>query len=118
MKTLLKSITLLFIVTMILSSCNPVKPVEAIKSDISRDTQPVVDENSVTAIATGNNAFAFDLLRQLQTETGNVFYSPYSISSALAMTWAGARGNTEAQMAQVLHFDAGAGQPCIQPSTA
>jgi len=58
------------------------------------------DENTVVA---GNTAFAFDLYRQLQTE-GNLFFSPYSISSALAMTYAGARENTATQMSQVLHF--------------
>jgi serpin B len=104
MKTLLKTVTSIFVISLVLSACNPVKPVEAIKSDISRDTQPIVNENNVTSVANGNNAFALDLLQQLQTETGNVFYSPYSISSALAMTWAGARGDTEAQMAQTLHF--------------
>ena len=41
MKTLLKSITLLFVISLILSACNPVEPVEAIKSDTARDTQPV-----------------------------------------------------------------------------
>jgi serpin B len=41
----------------------------------------------------------------LKEEDGNLFYSPYSISLALAMTYAGARGNTETQMAQALHFD-------------
>ncbi|MGA9397920.1 MAG: serpin family protein, partial [Anaerolineaceae bacterium] len=103
--TLLKTITLLFVITLILSACNPVKPVEAIKSDLSRDTQPDVAENDIIAVASGNNAFALELLHQIQTESGNVFYSPYSISSALAMTWAGARGETETQMAQAMHFN-------------
>jgi len=58
------------------------------------------DENTVVA---GNTAFAFDLYPQLQAE-GNLFFSPYSISSALAMTYAGARENTATQMSQVLHF--------------
>jgi serpin B len=104
MRSLSKSITLLFIISLILSACKPVKPVEAIKSELSRDTQPIVGDNDITAVASGNNAFALDLLRQLQADTGNVFYSPYSIYFALAMTWAGARGNTEAQMAQTMHF--------------
>ena len=48
--------------------------------------------------------FAFDLYRALCVEDGNLFYSPYSISLALAMTYAGARGETERQMADTLHF--------------
>jgi serpin B len=51
-----------------------------------------------------NNAFALDLYQSLRSQKGNLIYSPYSISLALAMTYAGARGETEAQMAQTLHF--------------
>jgi serpin B len=56
-------------------------------------------------LAAGNTAFAIDLYHQLRGAEGNLFFSPYSISTALAMTYAGARGNTEAEMARVLHFD-------------
>ena len=52
----------------------------------------------------GNTAFALDLYGQLKADPGNLFFSPYSISTALAMTYAGARGQTEAQMAKALHF--------------
>lgn len=53
----------------------------------------------------GNSAFATALYKQLcNTEKGNVFFSPYSISTALAMTYAGARGNTEKEMAETLKF--------------
>ena len=49
----------------------------------------------VAALVKGNNAFAFDLYRQLsEKQKGNLFLSPYSISGALAMTSAGARGAT------------------------
>ena len=51
-----------------------------------------------------NNAFAFDLYANLTSAAGNIFVSPYSISSALAMAYAGARGNTEKQMAAAMHF--------------
>ncbi len=64
--------------------------------------------NSHTAetrtVVEGNAAFALDLYAQLKATSGNLFFSPYSISTCLAMTYAGARGNTEKQMAQVLHF--------------
>ena len=51
-----------------------------------------------------NTAFALDLYAQLKKQEGNLFFSPYSISTALAMTYAGARGNTATQMAEVMHF--------------
>jgi serpin B len=58
----------------------------------------------VTAIADANNRFCLDLYRQMQGTPGNLAFSPYSISSALAMTYAGARGRTEEEMARVLHL--------------
>jgi serpin B len=58
----------------------------------------------VRTLVQGNNAFALDLFARLRNQEGNLFYSPYSISTALAMTSAGARGATAEQMAQVLHF--------------
>ncbi|MGB3341585.1 MAG: serpin family protein [bacterium] len=62
------------------------------------------DNSDLQTLVKGNNAFALDLYAQLKTQEGNLFLSPYSISTALAMTFAGARENTEKQMAQVLHF--------------
>jgi serpin B len=56
------------------------------------------------AIVQGNTAFALDLYAELKGAGGNLFFSPYSISTALAMTYAGARGNTAEQMAATLHF--------------
>jgi serpin B len=52
----------------------------------------------------GNNAFAVALYGQLRNQSGNLFFSPASISTALAMTYAGARGDTASQMAKTLHF--------------
>jgi serine protease inhibitor len=60
--------------------------------------------DDVKALVTGNTTFALDLYRELRGDEGNLFFSPYSISAALGMTYAGARGNTGAQMARVLHF--------------
>jgi serpin B len=61
----------------------------------SPETQSLVESDT---------AFALDLYGRLKTGPGNLFFSPYSISTALAMTYAGARGETEKQMGQVLHF--------------
>src|SRR6266566_4377935 len=57
------------------------------------------------AVVDGNTAFALDLYGQLKSARGNLFFSPYSISTCLAMTYAGARGETEKQTSRVLHLD-------------
>jgi serpin B len=59
---------------------------------------------NTAAVIAGNNQFAFDLYAQLRDRPGNLFFSPESISTALAMTYAGARGETAEQMARTLHF--------------
>lgn len=65
----------------------------------------------MASISTSNTAFALDLLRTLSqaNPTGNIFVSPLSISSALAMVYLGAKGDTAAQMAQALSFRPGQG---------
>src|ERR1700735_4296795 len=55
-------------------------------------------------VVAGNNAFAVALYDQLRNQTGNLFFSPESISTALAMAYAGARGDTASQMAKTFHF--------------
>lgn len=59
------------------------------------------------ALVEGNSAFACDLYQQLRLTEGNLFFAPYSISTALAMTYAGARGNTKSQMAKTMRFPMG-----------
>ncbi|MFO0757351.1 MAG: serpin family protein [Byssovorax sp.] len=65
---------------------------------------PSAPEADVKDLVKGNTAFALGVYQQLRGEPGNLFYSPFSISEALAMTWAGARNNTETVMANALHF--------------
>lgn len=77
---------------------------EVLISSRPRNTTPPSGEIALRELVNGNNAFALDLYQRLAQEPGNLFYSPYSISLALAMTYAGARGETERQMAQTLHF--------------
>ncbi|HQR09255.1 MAG TPA: serpin family protein [Gemmatales bacterium] len=62
------------------------------------------DPAALKVFAQETNQFGFDLFQQLRTEPGNLFFSPYSISSALAMTATGARGETIQQMTKVLHI--------------
>ena len=63
-----------------------------------------MDDEDLTEIVKGNNAFSFDLYSELKQRTGNLFFSPFSISTCLAMAFAGARGNTAVQMQKVFHF--------------
>ncbi|MEG1912734.1 MAG: serpin family protein [Cloacibacillus sp.] len=52
------------------------------------------------------NAFAFDLYKEIaKEEKGNIFFSPLSISMALALAYEGAAGETREEMRKVLHFD-------------
>ena len=65
---------------------------------------PQVDAQAVKAAAEANNAFALALYQQLAESDGNLFYSPYSIYTALMMTYAGAAGMTAEQMKQALEI--------------
>ena len=56
------------------------------------------------SIAAGNNAFACELYGQLKSTKENVFFSPFSIEAALAMTSVGANGNTLVEMQKTLHL--------------
>ena len=76
---------------------------DEIRSEKER-AAPAAGKADLAALAGGNSAFAFDLYRALRGREGNMFYSPHSISLALAMTHAGARGETERQMADALRF--------------
>ena len=55
-------------------------------------------------LVAGNTAFALDLYHRLAVLEGNLFFSPHNLSTALAMTHAGARGETERDLAALLHF--------------
>ena len=59
----------------------------------------------LAGLAKSSNALAFDLYAKARTQGGNLALSPISISTALTMTWAGARGETAAQMKKVLHAE-------------
>jgi serpin B len=71
-----------------------------------------VDEATQTAVVKGGNAFAVDLYGKLSAEKGNLFFSPYSISTAVAMTYAGAGGKTADEMAAAMHFDKDVAKTC------
>ncbi len=89
----------------LLMACGPQPQASLAKSNVQRETRPSAPANDIAKLANGNNAFALDLYQSLRTADGNLIYSPYSISLALAMTFGGARSETESQMATALHFD-------------
>jgi serine protease inhibitor len=62
-------------------------------------------KGEIANVVADNNTFMFDLYAKLKIIEGNIFFSPYSIFSALAMTYGGARCNTEIQMSKVMHFE-------------
>lgn len=64
---------------------------------------------NVSAVVAANNQFAFELYRALRSDAGNIFFSPYSISVALAMAYEGARAGTANEMQKVFHFPTDAG---------
>ena len=80
------------------------EPQKEVRSDRDRTDSPQATAQDLETLVRGNNTFALDLYHALNDGEGNLFYSPFSISQALAMTIAGARGETERQMADTLHY--------------
>lgn len=81
-------------------------PGELLEGTAARE-DPDVDDAVLDALTADQRDFAFALFEELRGEQGedeNLFVSPYSIASALAMTYAGAAGQTRAEMAEALRF--------------
>ena len=74
------------------------------ESSKQRITAPNVPQSDMEELVAGQNALALDLLERLPLGPDNQFFSPVSIDQAMAMVYAGARGETARQMADVLHF--------------
>jgi serpin B len=74
------------------------------RSALGRDEAPQVTAADQASLEASNAAFAFDLYAALRQPGHNLFFSPYSVTSALAMTYAGARGGTAAEMAGTMHL--------------
>jgi serpin B len=88
----------------LLAACTPGTASTSQPTPVARAV-PAASVTELAELVSGNAAFAFDLYQALRPEQdGNVVYSPHSLSLALAMAYAGARGETERQMADTLHF--------------
>jgi serpin B len=87
-----------------LAACSQPAAAGELKSDKPRITSPAVSQTDEATLVAGNDAFAFDVYKYLRAGDGNIFFSPYSLSEVLAMTYGGARGNTEKEMAAALEF--------------
>ncbi len=85
---------------LVLTSCQGSQVAER-NSNSDADSKP---NPHLPAVVKGNNQFALELYGKLKGQEGNLFFSPYSISTALAMTCGGARGTTAEAMAKTLHF--------------
>ena len=103
------------------SSPVPTLPVQTagreVRSDRQRNDSPRASARDLKSLVQGNNTFALNLYGTLSDGEGNLFFSPFSISQALAMALAGARGETERQMMEHPSLRAPAKQRSIPRST-
>jgi serpin B len=74
------------------------------QSNVARVAAPVVSADDATTLASDNLGFAVDLYQALRSTSGNLVFSPASISIAMAMTYAGAATTTASEIASTLHF--------------
>jgi len=90
----------LLMVAIVTATALPYQPDQTPKADDTGSTKQEIQE-----VVNANNQFTFDLYSELnKSQQGNIFYSPYSISAALAMTYEGAKGTTADEMKSVFHF--------------
>jgi serpin B len=96
------TITRVASVSLLCAACGASGPPE-VKSKIDRNEEP--SHEHLAELAASNTAFAVDAYKFAAIEPGNVFLSPHSITTTLAMAYAGANGATATQIADALHFD-------------
>ena len=94
----------MLVMSFLLSACNPTVPIEDakdVKGKLAYIADPQASQEDLAKMAEANNQFAMAVYQLLAGEE-NLIYSPYSIYQALVMTYAGAEGETEAEMMKVL----------------
>ena len=99
----MKKIIFCLLITPLLftSACGPVtkpKGVVYAQSQLTRDLDPKLDLDSLSTLSASNTAFAFSFYDQVRDTDGNIIFSPLSLSLALSMALAGARGDTRQEM--------------------
>jgi serpin B len=106
MNKLLSLLFVLLLAALLAMACHRAMPMgQVVQADVLRIESPDVSDAQVAQLVAGNQVFAFDLYRALAAgEDGNLIYSPYSISLAFSMLYAGAWGEAEAEMTRVFHF--------------
>jgi serpin B len=89
-----------------LSGCGvlALSQVKVVQSSLPRLTVSGAEQADISAFSAGEQDFTFNLYRQLNSRPGNLLFSPHSLYTNLMMNYAGARGNTQSQMAQVLQI--------------
>lgn len=80
-----------------------IEGVREVRAEVGRAAALPADDSSVPLVVAADSDFALRLYRLLARDApDNLFYSPYSVSTALSMTYAGARGDTATQMAEAI----------------
>lgn len=93
----------LLISTPFLCSCQETSE-EMQSKPVSGQTGGVANPTGEEQLAWESNLFALDMYQELAASDGNLFFSPWSLNSALSMTYEGARGQTATEMQSVLHL--------------
>ena len=88
----------------LLSGCTWQEPSSLLDDNLTPPVDDLVITEGLDNVVNANNQFALDLYSKYKSKEGNVFFSPYSISTALAMTYEGAKGETAQEMQSVFHF--------------
>ena len=102
-KSFVFTLLLASLLASLLTGCGAPANASEVRSNLPRQSASAPQED-ILELTRGGSEFTFDLLKALADTPGNLVFSPYSISQAMAMAYAGARGDTEAQMAAVLRY--------------